>query len=119
MTTFSKNVRISDMRRTTVSVLVCAGALLLATAAQAEWGPPEIAVQGYLTNLVDEPLEGPLRDEKKRGSWTVALDIAVLATTSLRIRLLHFFVPQENGFSGGVSHGSKLAAFVEVSPDDC
>ena len=67
----------------------------------------------------DEPLEGPLRDEKKRGSWTVALDIAVLATTSLRIRLLHFFVPQENGFSGGVSHGSKLAAFVEVSPDDC
>ena len=32
----------------------------LAAPALAEWGPPEIAVQGLLTNLADEPVEGPV-----------------------------------------------------------
>lgn len=46
------------MRPATISALVCALLLVPAAEARAEWGPPEIAVQGYLTNLADEPVEG-------------------------------------------------------------
>jgi hypothetical protein len=34
--------------------------LALVRPASAEWGPPEIAVQGVLTNLADEPVKGPV-----------------------------------------------------------
>jgi hypothetical protein len=45
----------------TTRVLVVVVALSLwAAPALAEWGPPEIAVQGLLTNLADEAVEGPV-----------------------------------------------------------
>jgi len=42
-------------------VLVVLSATLAASpCARAEWGPPEIAVQGILSNLADEPTKGPV-----------------------------------------------------------
>ena len=45
---------ITMMRATVMAVTLC----LFAAPALAEWGPPEIAVQGFLTNLADEPVAG-------------------------------------------------------------
>ena len=44
----------------TLKVVVVFCIVAFATQAHAEWGPPEIAVQGVLTNLADAPIEGPV-----------------------------------------------------------
>ena len=49
------------MIRTIISISLALGGLLAGPAhLQADWGPNEIHVQGALTNLVNEPLEGPV-----------------------------------------------------------
>lgn len=49
-------------RKTTLLLAVFSAIFLvgLAGPAAADWGPPEIAVQGKLTNLAGEPVEGPV-----------------------------------------------------------
>jgi hypothetical protein len=44
--------------KTMLSVVLAAALTLGALPVLAEWGPPEIAVQGLLTNLADEPVNG-------------------------------------------------------------
>ena len=47
----------------TIAARIFTGALVLTLAATpvlADWGPPEIAVQGVLTNLGDQPIAGPV-----------------------------------------------------------
>ncbi len=81
------------MRFNKISSASLAAAMTLAflawsAPAQAEWGPPEIAVQGLLTNLADEPVEGPVDltfvlyqgEGGAQGVWTEThLDVDLVA----------------------------------------
>ena len=52
-----------NIKATLYTVAVLAAALAMTMFSDpvfAEWGPPQIAVQGVLTNLADEPVEGPV-----------------------------------------------------------
>jgi len=41
-------------------LVLAVGVISFGAPVLADWGPPEVAVQGILTNLVDEPIEGPV-----------------------------------------------------------